>query len=120
MPRIRLSRVYNHETHAVAATILVERLCPRGVRKESLTLDGSLRDVASSTESRTWFAHDPQKWQEFRRRYFAELDARPEAWRPLVYASRSGDVSLLYSSHDQDHKNAVALRDYLLGRITES
>ena len=120
MRTIRLSRVYDHEPHGDGTVFLVERLWPRGVRKDSLTLDGWVRDVAPSTQLRTWFAHDPDKWEEFRRRYFAELDSHPEAWQPLVDASRSGDVTLLYSSHDQVHNNAVALRDYLLGRITES
>lgn len=99
---IRLSRVYDHEPHGAGTAFLVERLWPRGVRKDSLALDEWVRDVAPSTQLRTWFAHDPDKWDEFQRRYFAELGSRPEAWQPLIDASRFGDVTLLYSSHDQD------------------
>ncbi|MHB1166577.1 MAG: DUF488 domain-containing protein [Candidatus Nanopelagicales bacterium] len=120
MSTIRLSRVYDHELHAGGTVFLVERLWPRGVRKDSLKFGGWLRDVAPSHELRKWFSHDPVRWDEFRRSYVAELDAHPEAWQPLLDAARSGDVTLLYSSHDQEHNSAVALRDYLMGRITES
>lgn len=116
MNTIRLSRVYDHESTAQGTTFLVERLWPRGVRKDSLRFDGWLRDVAPSGGLRKWFAHDPAKWEEFRRRYFAELDAHPDAWQPLVDAIGAGDVTLLYSSRDREHNNAVALRDYLLAR----
>lgn len=113
---IRLARVYDHEP-ARGSVYLVERLWPRGVRKEDLRVDGWLKDVAPSTELRKWFGHDPGKWAEFRRRYTAELDADPQAWRPLVDAARTSDVTLLYSSRDQEHNNAVVLRDYLTARL---
>ncbi|MGN6243047.1 MAG: DUF488 domain-containing protein [Motilibacteraceae bacterium] len=92
---------------------LVDRLWPRGVRKEELTLDGWVRDAAPSTELRRWFGHDPARWEEFRRRYAAELDADPQAWGPLRDAAAEGDVLLVFSARDQVHNNAVALRDYL-------
>jgi uncharacterized protein YeaO (DUF488 family) len=107
---IRLKRVYEPESRDDGARHLVERLWPRGVRKTSLHIDGWLKDAAPSTELRKWFAHDPAKWQEFRRRYFAELDRAPEAWAPLAH---SRTVTLLYSSHDSEHNNAVALKDYV-------
>jgi uncharacterized protein YeaO (DUF488 family) len=75
-----------------------------------------LRDVGPSDELRQWFGHEPEKWDEFRRRYFAELDMHPEAWRPLADATSAGDVTLLYSSRDGEHNNAVALREYLMTR----
>jgi uncharacterized protein YeaO (DUF488 family) len=93
--------------------VLVERLWPRGVSKAELRLDGWIKDVAPSTELRRWFSHDPEKWPEFRALYFRELDSRPESWRPLLSAARGGTVTLVYSSHDQEHNNAVALKDYL-------
>ena len=114
MSTIILSRVYDHEPTGGGRTFLVERLWPRGVRKDAVELDGWLRDVAPSHELRKWFAHDPARWEEFCLRYVAELDAHPEAWQPLVQAGASGDVSLLYSSRDREHNNAVALRDYVL------
>lgn len=113
MGRIMLSRVYDSEPHRSGRVFLVERLWPRGIRKDALVIDGWLKDVAPSTELRRWFGHDPAKWDEFCRRYATELDASPQAWAPLAEAADSGEVTLLYSSRDTEHNNAVALRDYL-------
>jgi uncharacterized protein YeaO (DUF488 family) len=109
---ITTERVYEKQARR-GGYYLVERLWPRGIRKESLRLDGWLREVAPSTELRRWFSHDPDKWSEFRRRYFAELDRNRQAWQPLADAARRGPVTLLYSSRDTEHNNAVALKDYL-------
>lgn len=117
MAVVRLSRVHDHEPNEAGKTFLVERLWPRGVRKDAVRLDGWLKDVAPSTELRTWFRHDPEKWEEFRRRYAAELDANHESWRPLMDAIAEGEVTLLYSSRDREHNNAVALRDYLEAHV---
>jgi uncharacterized protein YeaO (DUF488 family) len=114
---IDLVRVYDDDTGGDAPRFLVERLWPRGVRRSSLRLSDWLRDVAPSTELRKWFGHDPRRWDDFRRRYFAELDAHPEAWQPLRDAAAASDVTLLYSSRDVEHNNAVALREYLMARI---
>ena len=113
MVTVGLARVYD-EGPRVGKVYLVERLWPRGVRRDGLHLDGWLKDVAPSPDLRKWFAHDPKKWGEFRRRYFAELDEHPEAWRPLV--TEPGDLTLLFSSRDREHNNAVALRDYVVDR----
>lgn len=113
MGEITLSRVYDHDPHRSGKTFLVERLWPRGVRRDEMEIDGWLKDAAPSTELRRWFSHDPAKWTEFRRRYRAELDAHPQAWAPLVDAARRGNVTLVYSSRDREHNNAVVLRDYL-------
>jgi uncharacterized protein YeaO (DUF488 family) len=110
--RIEVRRIYDPSPPR-GKRYLVERLWPRGVRKEELTIDGWIRDVAPSTELRRWFTHDPAKWSEFRRRYFAELDDHPEAWRPLMDAAGRGRVTLLFSSRDTEHNNAVALKEYL-------
>jgi uncharacterized protein YeaO (DUF488 family) len=112
---IRLKRVYEPAEADDGARFLVERLWPRGMRKEALDLDGWLKDVAPSTPLRRWFGHDPARWDEFRRRYTDELDARPSAWQPIVEAARRNTVTLLFSSHDVEHNNAVALREYLEG-----
>ena len=113
---IRLARVHDPDPPVPGRRFLVERLWPRGVRKDDLGLDGWLRDAAPSTELRRWFGHDPQRWEEFRRRYSAELDAAPHTWRPLLDAAAAGPVVLLYSARDEEHNNAVALRDHLLAR----
>jgi len=95
----------------------VERLWPRGLKKDALKLDGWLKDAAPSDGLRRWFGHDPAKWAEFKARYFAELEARPEAWRPLLEAARAGDVTLLFSARDAEHNNAVALKEFLEVRL---
>lgn len=110
---IKLKRAYETVSPTDGTRLLVERLWPRGLSKDKLKLDGWIREVAPSTELRKWFGHDPAKWRQFRSRYFRELDARPESWRSLVSLSRRGTVTLIYSSHDEEHNNAVALREYL-------
>jgi uncharacterized protein YeaO (DUF488 family) len=110
---IKLKRVYEKEDPDDGGRYLIERLWPRGVTKTSLRIDGWLKEAGPSTELRKWFSHDPAKWQEFRRRYFAELDLTPDAWAPIRDAARHGTVTLLYSSHDTEHNNAVALKEYV-------
>jgi uncharacterized protein YeaO (DUF488 family) len=87
------------------------------MKKEALSLDGWLKEVAPSDALRRWFAHDPKKWEDFRHRYIAELDSKPEAWRPLLEAARRGTVTLLYSARNPDHNSAVALKSYLEARL---
>jgi uncharacterized protein YeaO (DUF488 family) len=110
---IALKRAYDLASRADGTRFLVERLWPRGVPKESLKIRAWLKDVAPSTELRKWFSHDPDKWTEFRRRYRRELDSHPEAWEPIIAAARRGQVTLVYSSRDTEHNNAVALQEYL-------
>ncbi len=114
---IRLRRVYEAPAAGEGKRFLVERLWPRGMKKEDLVLDGWLKEVAPSTALRRWFAHDPAKWTEFQRRYQAELDAKPETWRPLLQAARRGRVTLLYSAKDTEHNNALALKSYLEEKV---
>jgi uncharacterized protein YeaO (DUF488 family) len=110
---IQLKRVYDPPGPEDGARFLVERLWPRGIRKENLHYDAWIRDAAPSTELRKWFGHDPSKWAEFWRRYFAELETRSEALEPIRKAMRRGKVTLLFSSHDQEHNNAAALKTFL-------
>lgn len=95
----------------------MDRLWPRGLRKEALSLEGWFRDVAPSDSLRRQFGHDPKKWKEFHRRYFAELEGEPEAWKPILEAARRRAVTLLYSAKDPEHNNAVALWDYLMKKL---
>jgi uncharacterized protein YeaO (DUF488 family) len=110
---IKLKRVYEEETPDDGARYLVERLWPRGLKKESLHIEAWLKEAGPSTELRKWFGHDPGRWAEFRRRYFAELDHGTESWAPIRQAARRGTITLLYSSHDTEHNNAVALKEYV-------
>lgn len=110
---IQLKRVYEPVSKQDGQRLLVERLWPRGLKKTDAHLDGWLKDIAPSSELRVWFGHDPAKWQTFCRRYFAELDSKPEVWKPVVAATRHHPVTLVYSSHDIEHNNAVALKQFL-------
>ena len=109
---LMVKRVYEAAEPGDGTRFLVERLWPRGMKKESLQMTAWLKEVAPSDALRRWFGHEPAKWDEFRRRYFAELDAKPETWRPILEALRQGNVTLLYSAHDVEHNNAVALQEY--------
>jgi uncharacterized protein YeaO (DUF488 family) len=113
---ITLKRVYD-ETPEKGKKFLVERLWPRGVKKEDLHYDEWLKDAGPSTELRKWFSHDPAKYSEFRRKYYKELDHNPEAWHSILEAARKGTVTLLYSSRDTEHNNAVALKQYLEAKM---
>jgi len=110
---VKLKRAYEPVSKDDGQRFLVERLWPRGLSKRKLRLDAWLKDVAPTSELRQWFGHDPAKWSRFRTRYFRELDSRPESWRPIRSAARGHAVTLVYSSHDQEHNNAVALKEYL-------
>ncbi|HUI43436.1 MAG TPA: DUF488 domain-containing protein [Terriglobia bacterium] len=114
---IQIKRVYEAASPADGRRFLVDRLWPRGMKKEALKMEAWLKDAAPSDELRHWYSHDPAKWTEFRRRYFAELKARAEAVKPLLEAARQGDVTLLYSARVTELNNAVALRDYLAARL---
>jgi uncharacterized protein YeaO (DUF488 family) len=110
---IQLKRVREAASKTDGVRFLVERLWPRGVKKADLKLDAWLKDAAPTTSLRKWFNHDPDRWKEFQRRYQAELDSNPEAWQPVLDAARQGNVTLLFSSHDAEHNNVVALKAYL-------
>ena len=90
----RVKRVYDSTERSDGTRFLVERLWPRGLKKESLQMDGWLKDVAPSADLRRWLSHDLAKWKEFQRRYRKELDAHPEAWQPILKAGRKGNVVL--------------------------
>ena len=110
---IRIKRTYDPPARGDGRRILVERLWPRGMKKEALAADAWMKEVAPSTELRKWFDHRVERWEEFRRRYRDELNADRGIWEPILEASRRRTVTLLYSAHDTLHNGAVVLRDYL-------
>jgi uncharacterized protein YeaO (DUF488 family) len=114
---LAVKRAYETPAPEDGARFLVDKLWPRGIKKSDLHIDAWLKDVAPGDTLRKWFAHDPKKWTEFRKRYFAELDIHPEAWEPIRVAARHGRVTLIYSAHDAEHNNAVALKEYLEARM---
>jgi uncharacterized protein YeaO (DUF488 family) len=113
---VRLKRAYEPPEKEDGARILVDRLWPRGVSKEEAKLDEWIKEIAPSTELRTWFGHDPRRWDEFRKRYRAELAEHTEVLKDLRRRARKGPITLVYSARDEIHNDAVVLRNVILGR----
>lgn len=117
---ILLKRAYDPPSKRDGMRFLVDRLWPRGLRKEELEMDGWQKDAGPSGELRKWFSHDPARWTQFKKKYFSELDERPDAWELLKKSAEHHTVTLLYSSHDVEHNNAVALKQYLERKLHRS
>lgn len=109
---IHLKRIYDPYSPEDSYRVLVDRLWPRGVSKNAAHIDGWHKEIAPSTELRKWFAHDPAKWGEFRRRYREELDHNPAAVEALATCIRRGTVTLVYGAKDAQHNQAVVLKEY--------
>ncbi|MBK6867031.1 MAG: DUF488 domain-containing protein [Burkholderiales bacterium] len=116
--RVRLKRAYEAPADDDGTRVLIDRLWPRGVRKQDAALDLWLKELGPSTELRKWFGHDPARWDEFRTRYAAELAQKTELMAQLREFARQGVLTLVYSAHDQQHNDAVVLRSLLLGQTT--
>ncbi|HXS04717.1 MAG TPA: DUF488 family protein [Rhodanobacter sp.] len=110
---IAIKRAYEEPAKDDGYRVLVERLWPRGMKKEAVPLDQWAKELAPSTALRKWFGHDPARWDGFRHRYASELDGLVEHWRPLAERSARHKVTLIYSAHDEEHNSALVLRDYL-------
>ena len=109
----QIKRVYDAAAKGDGIRFLVDRLWPRGVRKETLADAKWLKDVAPSDALRKWFGHDPAKWKEFQKRYRAELEKNPASWRLLLEAIKEDNVTLLFSAKDLERNQAVVLREFL-------
>ncbi len=112
--RIRLKRAYEPATMEDGTRVLVDRLWPRGVSKAEARLDAWMKDIAPSTELRKWFGHDPALWSEFQRRYRAELRQHAGLLDELREMASQNRLTLVFSAHDEQHNDAVVLRDVLL------
>jgi uncharacterized protein YeaO (DUF488 family) len=110
---IIIKRVYEPAATADGYRVLVDRLWPRGLKKEELPLDAWAKELAPSTALRQWFGHAPSRWDGFRHRYASELDDLAEHWRPLAERSTRHTVTLLYAARDEEHNQALALKAYL-------
>ncbi len=115
MIHLKLKRVYETAEGPDGTRFLVERLWPRGISKERARLDGWLKQAAPSPELCKWYGHDEAKWDEFRRRYFAELTENPSALAPIREAARKGTVTLVFAAREPRLSNARALKDFLEG-----
>lgn len=109
---IQIKRIYKPPSPDDGTRFWVDRFWPRGISKEKRRIDAWLKDAAPSTGLREWFHHEPDKWEEFLRRYFAERDGNPPSWEPIMDASQRGNATLLYAARDMERNNAVALKAY--------
>ena len=113
---VKVKRVYDKPGKDDGTRILVDRLWPRGLTKAGARADMWIKDIAPSDALRRWFAHDPARWPEFRKRYFMELKDNPQGLEPLRAKQREGTLTLLFGARDTEHNNGVALREFLTKR----
>lgn len=110
---IAIKRVYEPAAKSDGYRVLVDRVWPRGLKKEDAALDIWAKELAPSTTLRKWFGHEPARWEAFRHRYATELDARASFWQPLATRAERHRVTLLFGAKDEEHNQAVALKMYL-------
>ena len=110
---VQIKRVYEEPSTSDGKRILIDRLWPRGLTKEKAKVDLWLKDIAPSTELRQWFGHDPSKWNEFKKRYHDELKKNREIIVKLIEQLKTGKVTLVYGAKDEEHNDAVVLKEYL-------
>jgi uncharacterized protein YeaO (DUF488 family) len=113
----KIKRAYEPAAATDGRRFLVDRVWPRGRRKEDLQIEAWVKEAGPSTELRKWFGHDPRRWAEFQQRYRRELDADKAVLAPLVAAGRSGDVTLVYGAKDEQHNQAVVIKQILSERL---
>ncbi len=115
--KIKIKRAYDIPSDDDGYRILVDRLWPRGISKEKAKIDFWPKELSPSTELRRWYGHDPEKWSEFKSRYFTELDGNPKLVNELLEYIHKGTVTFIYSSKEQRLNNAVALKKYIESSI---
>ncbi|MFO0753764.1 MAG: DUF488 domain-containing protein [Thermodesulfovibrionales bacterium] len=108
---IKVKRVYDAPSPEDGKRILVDRLWPRGLKKENAAIDEWMKDAAPSSALRKWFSHDPEKWQDFKKRYLQELKEKTEIMERLRKEAGKEVITLLFSARDSEHNNAVALKE---------
>ncbi len=116
---IWLRRAYEKPTRNDGFRVLVDRLWPRGVSKEYAEIDLWLKDIAPSKDLRKWFGHDPEKWEDFKKKYFKELKDKKQYVDKLVQKAKDKRITLVYGAKDEEHNNAIALKEYLKEKINE-
>jgi uncharacterized protein YeaO (DUF488 family) len=108
-----MKRVYEPSQYSDGKRVLIDRLWPRGLTKEKAKVDLWLKDVAPSTNLRKWFGHDPDKWSEFKKKYHRELNDNTKVVSILINLLRNGKVTIVYGAKDEEHNDAVVLKEYL-------
>lgn len=115
--QIWLKRAYDNPGTKDGIRVLVDRLWPRGVKKEDAQIDVWLKDIAPSDKLRKWYGHDPEKWDEFKRRYFCELNRNEQAVTPLIEIAKKGRVTLVFAAKNERRNNAALVKEYIEGRL---
>lgn len=110
---VKTKRAYDPPSRGDGKRVLVDRLWPRGIRKEAVKIDEWLKDIAPSNELRKWFSHDPAKWSEFRKRYIAELKEKRELVGKVRAEAKKGTVTLLFAAKDAERNNAAVLKELI-------
>jgi uncharacterized protein YeaO (DUF488 family) len=110
---IKIKRIYDLASPKDGKRILVDRLWPRGIRKDEAKIDEWLKDIAPSNELRKWFSHDPSKWQEFKKRYEKELKDKSLILKRIRNEVKTGTITLLYAAKDEEYNNALVLKEIL-------
>jgi uncharacterized protein YeaO (DUF488 family) len=110
---VKVKRVYDEPAQSDGYRVLVDRLWPRGMKKSKAQIDEWLREIAPSTGLRKWYKHDPSKWEQFKKRYAAELEEHRDQVAKLAGEARKQSVTLLFSARDTAHNNALALKEYV-------
>ena len=110
---VKTKRIYDPASPDDGKRILIDRLWPRGIKKENAKIDGWLKEIAPSNELRKWFAHDPAKWQDFKKRYINELKKKNEIVQGLRAEAKKGTITFLFAAKDVEHNNAVVLKELI-------
>jgi uncharacterized protein YeaO (DUF488 family) len=113
---VKIKRIYEVPNSEDGTRILVDRLWPRGVKKEDVQIDLWLKDISLSSDLRKWFGHDPKRWPQFRAKYIQELGFKNEDLSVIIRAASEGPVTLIYAARDENHNQAVILQE-MVGRI---
>jgi len=112
---IKIKRIYDPPSPGDGQRILVDRLWPRGMKKEEAHIDEWLKEISPSNELRKWYSHDPAKWPEFKRRYRAEISRETDLLKRIKNEGKKGTVTLLFSSRELELNNATALKEIVEG-----
>lgn len=113
MKEIRIKRVYQEASEDDGLRILIDRLWPRGIKKEEAAVDLWLKDIAPSTELRKWFNHEVEKWPAFKKAYLKEVKSKPETLQLLKDKAKEQNITLIYAAKDEKHNDAVVLQEFL-------
>jgi uncharacterized protein YeaO (DUF488 family) len=114
---IKVERIYNNPRGNKTFRVLVDRLWPRGLSKANVKVDLWQKDIAPSNSLRKWFSHDENKWNDFKARYFKELEKNSESVNTILDKINEGPITLLYGSKEEKYNNAIALKEYLEEKI---